>query len=138
MNTQLQVWFERVPESQYLSIIENLGADFLTLRLENCLDMLVPTEILDDLFAMLVICNGWFRRMTCFQAQPLEFSSYPAILNKLSTMRINQTDDVLKSRYLLDAKSRIQFYEMAQRSYLAWNSSLVRSVNLLTSFLTNG
>ena len=137
MCAQMRGWFESVPEEQFSSIINNLGPSFIfEPRLENCLDMLFPTELLDDLFAMYVICFGWFKDMTSFRGQSLEISHYPLILRQLSSARSNETNAALKNNYLLSAKSRIQFYQMAQRSYLAWNSSISRSANMLSNFLS--
>ena len=137
MNTQLKQWFEAAPEAQFSSIIDNLGPDFIFKpRLESCLDMLFPTELLDDLFAMHVICSDWFKDITFFRGQLLEISHYPSILSQLSSLRSNETNAALKNSHQLSANSRMQFYQMAQKSYLAWNSSIVKSANMLSNFLS--
>ena len=67
-NRQLAQWFGIVPNQQFIEILDNLGEDFiLRPRLKDEIDMLLTTELLDNLVSMNIIKLEWFRQFTIFR-----------------------------------------------------------------------
>ena len=137
-NRQLAQWFGIVPNQQFIEILDNLGEDFiLRPRLKDEIDMLLTTELLDNLVSMNIIKLEWFRQFTIFREASLQPADYSSIIDVLKNNKINATNSSIKNKHRLDPLSRIRFYEMSRKSFIAWHSSLTRGCEQLKSFVNN-